>query len=430
MNDKDNNENREDDSGYNLYTEHIVPENGKKFRRFLQNTLFVIGMAALFGIVAGLVMLLIYKTGINLMPDDDKNIAAVVTESYAREDVTIAPVQTTAVQTEIPQTDETKPYGGESSEIWALSQSYDALRKVCDSLKVSSVTVTMSESGTDWTDSSFQNVKEEYGIIVTKDNGGYYILTSYSPVAATSNITVTYSDGSSKPARLSAGDPATGMAVIKAEADGSGKAAPAKLGDSSLVSQGDILVAVGKLRNYVNGTAYGIAAGVGNKTIDTDIEYSLINTDIVVGDDAFGALCTTEGQVVGIITPNYSNGTDLADAFAISDIKGLVENLINQKQRVYLGIKGQSVNEAMQQNMDIPAGVYVVAVEGNSPAYGAGIQTGDVITTIAGKEIKNMQEYMEAMEEHGQGEDVELVIKRKGRDSYKDIVFRVVLGVQ
>ena len=71
-----------------------------------------------------------------------------------------------------------------------------------------------------------------------------------------------------------------------------------------------------------------------------------------------------------------------------------------------------------------------MAVEANSPAYGAGIQTGDVLTTIGGEEIKDMKQYMKVMAEHSQGEDVEIKIKRKGRDSYKDIVFRVVLGVQ
>ena len=429
MEDKDNNENRDEETGYDLYTEHIIPENGKKFRQFFQNVLLVIGMAVLFGAVAGLVMLLIYKTGISLLPENDKDTEIAAEAETDTGEVTMAPVSTMA-ETEAQKTETEQDDISADNGIYALSQSYDLLKKVCDSVKPATVTVTMSESGTDWTDSSYQNVKEEFGIIIAKDESGYYILMSYSPAAASSNITVRYNDGNLRPAKLSAGDPATGMAVIRAEADNNIQANTVQLGDSNTVMQGDILVAVGKLRNYVNGTAYGMAAGVGNKTADTDIEYSIINTDIVIGNEAFGMLCNTDGSVVGVITPNYSNGTDLADAFAISDITGLIENLINHKQRVYLGVKGQSVSDSMQKNMNIPSGVYVVAVEGNSPAYGAGIQTGDVITTIAGREIKDMKEYMESMEEHSQGEDVEVVVKRKGRDSYKDIVFRVVLGVQ
>lgn len=437
---KDNKDNKDNGSDYDLYTEHIVPENGRKFRRFARNAVLVIGMAVLFGAVAGLVMLLVYKTGMDIVPDNDSRTAVTldaapdsttsgssVSES-SREDVTIAPAVTApATEPEITEA------GGEEETdagLEAIGQMYSSLKKICEKVNISSVVVTMSESGTDWTDSTYQNVKEEYGIIVADDADGYYILTSYSPVVATANITVTYSDGNVRPARLSAGDPATGMAVIRAESDESIKASGVQLGDSSAVSQGDVLVAVGKLRNYVNGTAYGIAAGVGNKAADTDFEYSLINTDIVVSNGAFGVLCNTDGELVGILTSNYSSGTNLADAYAISDIKALIENLINRKQRVYLGIKGQSVSEAMQQNLGIPEGVYIVAVEGNSPAYGAGIQTGDVLTTVGGEEVKDMKQYMKVMSEHSQGEDVEIKIKRKGRDSYKDIVFRVVLGVQ
>ena len=61
MEDKDR-ENKDNDLDYDLYTEHIVPENGRKFRRFARNAFVVIGMAVLFGAVAGLVMLLVYKT--------------------------------------------------------------------------------------------------------------------------------------------------------------------------------------------------------------------------------------------------------------------------------------------------------------------------------------------------------------------------------
>lgn len=438
---EDNNDKDKDNgSDYDLYTEHIVPEGGRKFRRFAKNAVLVIGMAVLFGAVAGLVMLLVYKTGMDIIPDNDSrsevtlNAFADTTEytdtlpETSREEVTIAPAVTTAAVTETTEPDNEEETRDEGLD--AIGQMYGSLKKICDKVNISSVVVTMSESGTDWTDSTYQNVKEEYGIIVASDTDGYYILTSYSPVAATANITVTYNDGNVRPAKLSAGDPATGLAVIRAESDDSITASEVQLGDSTAVSQGDVLVAVGKLRNYVNGTAYGIAAGVGNKAADTDIEYSLINTDIVVSNGAFGALCTTDGEVVGILTSNYSNGTGLADAYAISDIKALIENLINRKQRVYLGIKGQSVSEAMQQSLGIPEGVYIVAVEGNSPAYGAGIQTGDVLTTIGGEEIKDMKQYMKVMAEHSQGEDVEIKIKRKGRDSYKDIVFRVVLGVQ
>ena len=112
---EDNNDKDKDNgSDYDLYTEHIVPEGGRKFRRFAKNAVLVIGMAVLFGAVAGLVMLLVYKTGMDIIPDNDSRSEVTLnafadTTGYtdtlpetSREEVTIAPAVTTAAVTAIP----------------------------------------------------------------------------------------------------------------------------------------------------------------------------------------------------------------------------------------------------------------------------------------------------------------------------------------
>lgn len=64
----------------------------------------------------------------------------------------------------------------------------------------------------------------------------------------------------------------------------------------------------------------------------------------------------------------------------------------------YLGIKGQTVTDEIAATNKIPKGIYISAVETNSPAYKSGIQSGDVITQINGTEINNMESFMMQLE--------------------------------
>ena len=70
------------------------------------------------------------------------------------------------------------------------------------------------------------------------------------------------------------------------------------------------------------------------------------------------------------------------------------------------------------------------AVEVGSPAYSAGIQTGDIITRIDAKTIENMSDFMDKLNAADSGDIMTVTVKRKSRDSYKEIVFRVTLGVE
>lgn len=103
--------------------------------------------------------------------------------------------------------------------------------------------------------------------------------------------------------------------------------------------------------------------------------------------------------MVGIITMAYnSDNTNFITAYAINDVRNLMQNLVNKKSMPYLGIKGQTVTDEIAATNKIPKGIYISAVETNSPAYKSGIQSGDVITQINGTEINNMESFMMQLE--------------------------------
>lgn len=415
---------------YDLYTEHIVKEPWKNSKRILKKGASLVAMAVFFGLVAGLVMIIVYKTGKNYLDDNKAAMNETTSSTDGSESKETDPEDTTVplieeITTEIPST---VPIDNEKLNDYMGY--YKALKSVADKAGLSVVTVTAAKQGVDFFNSTYQNIADEYGIVISSDSTGYYILTEYSLVKNSENIQVTYYDKTVDTAEFVAGDTTTDMAVIKT---GSLNTAvvPVQFGNSDAVLKGDLLVATGKLYGFNGTIGYGIATGVNNSVNDTDSIYRLINTDISGTATSNGVILNLHGEVVGIITMAYnSDNTNFITAYAINDVRNLMQNLVNKKSMPYLGIKGQTVTDEIAATNKIPKGIYISAVETNSPAYKSGIQSGDVITQINGTEINNMESFMMQLEKNNPGDNVNVTIKRRGREDYKEIEFNLVLGVE
>lgn len=415
---------------YDLYTEHIVKEPWKNSKRLLKKGASLVAMAVFFGLVAGLVMIIVYKTGKNYLDDNKTAMNETISSTDGSEsketdpeDTTVPPIE--EITTEIPST---VPIDNEKLNDYMGY--YKALKSVADKAGLSVVTVTAAKQGVDFFNSTYQNIADEYGIVISSDSTGYYILTEYSLVKNSENIQVTYYDKTVDTAEFVAGDTTTDMAVIKTGSLNTA-VAPVQFGNSDAVLKGDLLVATGKLYGFNGTIGYGIATGVNNSVNDTDSIYRLINTDISGTATSNGVILNLHGEVVGIITMAYnSDNTNFITAYAINDVRNLMQNLVNKKRMPYLGIKGQTVTDEIAATNKIPKGIYISAVETNSPAYKSGIQSGDVITQINGTGINNMESFMIQLEKSNPGDNVNVTIKRRGREDYKEIEFNLVLGVE
>ena len=415
---------------YDLYTEHIVKEPWKNSKRILKKGASLVAMAVFFGLVAGLVMIIVYKTGKNYFDDNKTAMNETISSTDGSEsketdpeDTTVPPIE--EITTEIPST---VPIDNEKLNDYMGY--YKALKSVADKAGLSVVTVTAAKQGVDFFNSTYQNIADEYGIVISSDSTGYYILTEYSLVKNSENIQVTYYDKTVDTAEFVAGDTTTDMAVIKTGSLNT-TVVPVQFGNSDAVLKGDLLVATGKLYGFNGTIGYGIATGVNNSVNDTDSIYRLINTDISGTATSNGVILNLHGEVVGIITMAYnSDNTNFITAYAINDVRNLMQNLVNKKSMPYLGIKGQTVTDEIAATNKIPKGIYISAVETNSPAYKSGIQSGDVITQINGTGINNMESFMIQLEKNNPGDNVNVTIKRRGREDYKEIEFNLVLGVE
>lgn len=74
----------------------------------------------------------------------------------------------------------------------------------------------------------------------------------------------------------------------------------------------------------------------------------------------------------------------------ISDLRKLIEQLSNNEDLIYLGVRGQDISSSLSQKTGIPTGIYVNSVEEDSPAMNAGFQNGDVIVKVGNESVETL----------------------------------------
>ena len=273
------------------------------------------------------------------------------------------------------------------------------------------------------------------GMIVADNGQELLILAGELPVKDAKIIRVTFSGDSQCDAILKSRDAGLGLCVYAVQRkniadDVWAQIETATLGGSKVVSEGDTVIAVGKLYGCDTIAGYGVIESGENYLDKADGQYQTIYTDVAGEISGSGILVNIRGEVIGII--NTSVGTDeqtnKISGYGISDIKDVIELLSNGKNVPYLGVSGVEVSSEMQ-GQGIPQGVYVKEVDAGSPAMAAGIQSGDIITNIADTDIINLLGYHNTLMKQNVGDKILVRGKRQGTGGeYVDIDFGVTVG--
>jgi serine protease Do len=155
----------------------------------------------------------------------------------------------------------------------------------------------------------------------------------------------------------------------------------------------------------------------------------VLQTDITGSENAGGILFNLKGHVIGVIT-NKQGSPDMKNmvtAYGITELKNRIEKMANGKKMAYMGIYGVKVTSQAYNEWKVPFGVFVTEIDINSPAMLAGIQQGDVITYIDGREITSYTLYSNLISSMNPGDTVKIMVMRQVQDEYKEMEFTVVL---
>ena len=263
------------------------------------------------------------------------------------------------------------------------------------------------------------------GVIVDAAKG--YVLTNNHVVGGADDITVTLQDGRNFKAKLIGTDPATDVAVVQIPAQNL-QALP--LADSTKLRVGDYVVAVGDPFGLGQTVTSGIVSalgrsGLGSSDSDSTGYQNFIQTDASINPgNSGGALVNLRGELVGINTMILSpSGGNVGIGFAIPTAitSEVMAQLVahGKVQRGSLGVQTQAITPRIAQLLRLKDsnGVVVTGVSAGSAAEHAGLQPGDVLTTLNGKPLRSVQELRNAEGLLPMGSTVQLGVLRNGQSS-------------
>ena len=231
------------------------------------------------------------------------------------------------------------------------------------------------------------------GFIITKDG---YILTNSHVVGDADRIRVKLHDGREFDAKRIGSDERSEVAVIKIEAD---NLPTVKLGDSSALDVGEWVIAVGNPFGLTETVTAGIVSALGRNNIGIADYENFIQTDAAINPgNSGGPLLNIKGEVIGINTAIYSqSGGYMGVGFAIpiNMAASIKEQLVKSGKvtRGYLGVYLQAVTPDLAETFDLKedvSGILVADVEDDSAAEDAGLQQGDVIIGLNGRDVDDI----------------------------------------
>ncbi len=223
------------------------------------------------------------------------------------------------------------------------------------------------------------------GVIFTPDG---YVLTNSHVVHEATNLAVTLTDGSTLGATLVGSDPATDLAVIRA--DGSGLPI-AQFGRSASLRAGQLVVAIGNPFGFQSTVSAGVISAIGRslRSATGRLIENVIQTDVALNPgNSGGPLVDAQPRVIGINTAIIRMAQGISFAIPIDTVKWVVSELLarGRVRRAYLGIVGQTRpidrRVARRHALSASHAVEVVSVEPRGPAAIAGLREGDLIVTL------------------------------------------------
>ncbi len=256
------------------------------------------------------------------------------------------------------------------------------------------------------------------GMVVTAT--GEVITNNHVVNGATSVQVTDVGNGRSYSAVVVGTDAANDVAVL--QLDGASGLATVMFGNSTNVSVGDTVVAMGNAGG-VGGkpsTAGGTVTALGQSITATDPDglseqlSNMVQTDAAIQPgDSGGPLISADGQVIGMDTA-ASNGYTMqiagAEGFAIpiDRARAIAADIEAGKASTTIHIGPSAILGVSVQDASIGTGAEIVGVFDGSPAQKAGLAAGDMITTLNGETVSSASELTDALRAFHPGDTIDL----------------------
>ncbi len=258
------------------------------------------------------------------------------------------------------------------------------------------------------------------GVIVSGDG---YILTNNHLVGEASEVLAILPDDREFTARVVWSDARTEVALLKIEA----KDLPTlPFGDASALRLGETVIAIGYPFGVGQTVTQGIVSALGRTFKDAErsgVFVDFIQTDAAINPgNSGGALINTRGELVGIntmIVSNTGSYAGLGFAIPVNVAKEIMNDIIAHGRviRGYLGVDMDDLTADKAEFFGLKKGegaILTMIVE-DSPAEKAGLKVDDVVTSVNGEAVRNMNDLRRIVAAVKPGEKASIELVRDGK---------------
>jgi S1-C subfamily serine protease len=251
------------------------------------------------------------------------------------------------------------------------------------------------------------------GVVFTGDG---FLLTNAHVVGHANSGTASFSDGTSAQFRVVGADPLSDLAVLRANG---ATPEPAELGEADELLVGQLVVAVGNPLGLAGSVTAGVVSALGRSLpAGGRLIEDVIQTDAALNPgNSGGALATADTKVVGINTAVAGIGLGLAVPIN-STTRKIISALMQdgRVRRAYLGLVTMPgpVPAAWRERLGRTTGLLVSEAVRGGPAEKAGLRSGDLLLTAAGKPVRASQDLQKLMFADAIGRPLPITVMRNG----------------
>ncbi len=258
------------------------------------------------------------------------------------------------------------------------------------------------------------------GVIVDAKKG--LILTNHHVIENADEIVVGLTDGRMLDATVIGSDAGTDIAVIQVE--DTENLTEMNFANSDEARVGDFVLAIGNPFGLKHTVTSGIISQLGRTGINRDGYEDFIQTDAAINPgNSGGALVDMNGELVGINSAIFSqSGGNIGIGFAIpSNMASSIMEQIIEFGEVRRGLLGVSITNftkdtAEAYGMDSTDGALVQEIVPGSAAEKAGIEVGDVIIKVDGKDVDGAAELRNAIGLKRSGDKVKVTVIHENKE--------------
>lgn len=312
---------------------------------------------------------------------------------------------------------------------------HQEIRRIATNAASAIATITVTTERTDWFEQVYEEKTILSGVIVGDNSVELLILTEASPLLNADDVKVTVGGYTTENTMLYMSDSHYNLAVIGIDyasipSQNLELINYAVFGESHSLFVGTPVIAIGNPNGYAGSFELGTVTARNSYAYVVDNRLDLFNTNIPDYANGSGVIINTSGEVIGLITHAYKEGINqnLNTAIGISRIKPVIEKLVNGRKMNYFGVVAEEMTDELHEEADSRIGICVTEVIPGSPAEQAGIRKGDILQIIERTPMNNVLTLRTLLDEYAEGDEMQVIMLRKGPRAYTEVETVVVVG--